>query len=299
MPSGRHRRRGAARIALALTLAGVSAGCNALKARYRASGAAALYREGRLEEAAERYEQALALDPSIPELHLDLAFTCLSLFNASPKSVAGARWAARATWELRSYLATHPDDAQARSYLIQTFIDTRSYEEAKAFFRPDVERRPPNVEAIALLGQIAAKVGRLDDALDWYQKRVELAPSDPDGHEGLGVVIWDHLHNHPEVAGDARISLADRGIASVERAVALQPGASQPYVYVNLLYRERAAGHLCPAAADGGAPEGESGPADGGAATCEAARAADLAEAQRYYAIATEKARTPPAPEKR
>ena len=96
--------------------------------------------------------------------------------------------------EFRKYLEMKPDDPRGRNYLIQTFVDTKRYDDAVEFFKPEVEANPPSLEAIGVLGQIAAKVGRFDAALTWYQKRMDVAPREPEGFVGMGVIVWDHLH---------------------------------------------------------------------------------------------------------
>lgn len=231
-----------------LTLIGIigallgASGCNTLKARQVANDAAALYKKGDLKGAAQKYEEAAALDPKIAAIHLNLGFTYLSFFSASPKSKEGNVAGGKALTEFQKYIELKPDDRRGRDYLLQTFVDTNRYSDAVAYFKPEVDRNPPSIEAITILGKIASKAGRIDDALTWYQRRVELTPSDPDAHLNLGILVWEYLHNHAEVTGDARIQMADRGITSLKKAVELRPQAHEAYTYTNLVYRERANG---------------------------------------------------------
>ena len=289
MPSPRR----ASRALHGLLVLGTLASCDTLKARHAANEAASLYKDGNLPSAASKYEEARQLDPAIPTIHLNLGFTYLALYEAAPKGPDGARWGGRAVEEFEKYIALRPDDPRGRQYLIQTFVDSKRYDDAVAFFKPEVSATPPSLEAISLLGQIAAKVGRIDDALDWYQKRVDLAPKEAEGLEGLGVLIWDYLHNHPEITDEPRLKLADRGIASLRRATELKPGAAEAWSYWNLLLRERAAGHRC-LLPDGGiglvALDGGALTSDGGVAqmSCEQLKAADLLEADRCMRVAAD-----------
>ena len=270
--------------------------CDTLKSRHRANEAAGLYKKGDLPSAAAAYTEAEGLDPGIATIHLNLGFTCLSLFNQSPKSTEGQKYGARAVQEFETYLKQKPDDPRGRQYLLQTFVDTKRYDDAVAFFKPEVEETPPSMEAISILGQIAAKLGRFDDAIGWYQKRVDLAPESTDGLIGLGMLLWDYLHNHPEVTGERRIQLADRAIATLKKASELKPFLADPYIDVNLVYRERSNAHVC-ITTDGGVPllgatpdmAGMRAP-DGGVAigACEARRN-DLLEAEKNYKLGLEK----------
>ena len=248
-------------------------GCDTLRARHRANLGAALYKKGDFQGASYKYEQAAALDPSLDAVYLDLAFTYLQLYTQSPKSREGNRYGGLAVREFEAFLERRPSDDKARNYLVQTFVDTNRYEDAVAYFKPETERHPPSLEAIATLGQIAARTNRIEQALSWYELRVETHPDDPDGPYNLGVLLWDHLHAHLEVQGPSRIALADRGIVALKRAIALRPHDSNGYTYLNLLYRERAAGE-----------------------SDEAAKAADLSEADKGLKAAGEmaKAAIPP-----
>jgi tetratricopeptide (TPR) repeat protein len=219
-----------------------ASGCNTLRARQSANDAAALYKKGDLKGAAQKYEEAAALDSKIAAVHLNLGFTYLSLFSASPKSKEGNVAGGKALTEFQKYIELKPDDPRGRNYLVQTFVDTNRYTDAVAYFKPEVDRNPPSLEAIKTLGIIASKTGRIDDALNWYQRRVAITPTDPDAHYNLGVLVWDYLHNHVDVVGDTRIQMADRGIASLKKAIELRPHAFEAYTYTNLVYRERANG---------------------------------------------------------
>jgi len=228
--------------ALALLVVVATCGCDTLRARHRAGQAADFYKAGDYKNALYKYEQARDLDPAIDSIYLNLGYTYLQCYNQSPKSVEGTAYGGLAIRSFEEYLKRRPSDGAAHNYLVQTFVDTKRYEDAVAYFKPEVERDPPSIEAISTLGQIAAKTNRIDDALDWYEERVKVNPKDPDGPYNLGVLIWDHLHNHAEVTGFRRLQLADHGIAALRKSIEMRPHDQNGWTYVNLLYRERAPG---------------------------------------------------------
>jgi tetratricopeptide (TPR) repeat protein len=256
-----------------IALGGASLGCDTLKARHRATLGAEFYKKGDFRNALYKYEQAAALDPTIDTLHLNLAFSYAQLFSQTPKSREGYEYGGLAVKEFEEYLRRHPDHEKAHNYLVQTFVDTNRYDDAVAYFKPLTDKTPPDLEAISTLGQIAAKTNRMEQALTWYELRVKTNPADADGPYNLGVLIWDHLHNHLEVQGPARLALADRGISALQKAIALRPHASNGFTYLNLIYRERAAGE----------PD-------------DVAKAADIAEAEKNLKTALDlrKEETPP-----
>lgn len=277
-------------------------GCDTLSARRTAQDGVHAYKNGQFEDALAHFESALQRDPLLSAVQLNRGFTCLQLFKAGVKDER-QRYGACAIDAFKRYQVSQPEDARGRDYLLQSFVDTLRYDDALAYFQPELARTPPAKEAMALLGQIAAQLGKVDTALEWCNKRAEAAPSDPSGHQCRGVLIWQHLHKHPEVIGADRLRWTDQGIEALTRAIALDPSAPEAYTYANLLHRERALGHcqtapVFPGAAvpDAGTPDAIAAPvSELDAATlkaCEDARKADLDEATRLQKLALDKARS-------
>lgn len=278
--------------ACGILVAGALTSCDTLKARREASEAASLYKDGKLKEAAERYNAAEQLDPGIDVLHLNLGFTYLQLFSQSSKGPKADEYGKRAIEEFEDYIRRRPKDAErGRKYLLQAFVDTKRYDDAVTFFKPEVERPKPSLEALSILAQIAAKVGRFQDALNWYEKRIDAQPGEVDGYNGAGTLIWDYLHKSPQLAPVERVRMADRGIHWLKKSIELNAYPPEPYTYVNLLYRERSAAHKCQLT-DAGTAVQDGGVAvnDAGVGGCPQITA-DLKEAQKYFEVAMAKYR--------
>ena len=220
----------------ALTLSG----CDTIRARSRAQDGVKLYRDGQVVEAAAKFEEAQKLDPSIPTIWLNLGFASLAVYQAANQSVGGQVAAARAIFAFERYLELKPAEERAKSYLVQTFVDTGRYDDAEKFFRPVVEKTPPDSQALATLGTIASKVGRFDEAAKWYQRRIDAEPDNGDARLALAVLLWDRMKTHTEVAGAARVEMAGRALRALEEARRTQPNSPNAFLYTNLVYRERA-----------------------------------------------------------
>lgn len=272
-------------------------GCETLEARRVAKEGADLYAKGDFAAAAQKYEEATRLDPSLSVLDLNLGFTYLQLLRGAPKAEQDAL-SRKAVEALSRYRDRKPDDPRGRDYLLQTFVDTLRYDDAQAFFKPELERDPPSLEAITVLGQIAAKLGNLEEAMKWCQRRADVRPDDPAGYQCLGSLLWNHLHKHPEIAGPSRIEFADRGLHALGRAVELDPEAPEPYTFMNLIHRQRALAHPCGVGFDAGLDD-RGKPVDAGIdeVACEAAKAADLAAADKFQGMAKERAAAKPKPD--
>ncbi len=220
-----------------LILAACTTGCDTLKARMVASDAAKLYKDGKIDEAIAKYEEAAKYDPGIATIQLNLGFANLAVYQGNPKGAEGDRAANKAVEAFERYLKLKPGDERGTQYLVQTFVDTARYDAAVEYYQPQVQKNDP--EVFNTLGVIASKTGKFAEAKDWYSKRMAADAKNPDAPLALCVLIWDYLHNHTEVVADQRKQLADEGIQTCQKGIDLAPNAPNPYTYTNLLYRER------------------------------------------------------------
>jgi tetratricopeptide (TPR) repeat protein len=218
----------------------LASGCDTLRARSTAQDGVKLYHEGDLAGAAAKFEAAQKLDPTVPVIWLNLGFADLAVFQANAKAIGGQLAAARAISALETYLKLKPNEERAQSYLIQTFVDTGRYDDAAKYFRPFVEKTPPDTKALGTLGMIASKVGRFEDAQSWYQKRIDADGENGEARLALGVLLWDRLRNHTEIIGKDRVEMANQALGILKEARRLQPNSPNPFLYTNLVYRERA-----------------------------------------------------------
>lgn len=238
----------------ALTLG--SAGCDTLKARARAQKGVEKYRDGDIKGAAQLFNEAAAIDPTFPPIIINRGFTHLALYQQFARSKEGQEAANIAVQSFRQYMDMpdlKPEQRQrARDYLLQTFVDARRYEEAVEFFKPQVERENPDLEALTILGNIAKSIGKMDASRMWLERRIKANPKDTDGYVALGIMTWDDLcadsqcrtpleqrRGQLQMAPDLRIAKANQALELLEHARLLSPKAPTPVIYANLLLRER------------------------------------------------------------
>src|SRR5215813_13583701 len=209
------------RLGIAFVLLGSSFGCASLRARMLAQQAVDLYHKQDYAGAAAKFAEAEKYDATIPAIELNLGYANLALYRSSPNSTEGKDAATRAIAAFERYLTLRPNEEKARLYLIQTFVDTGHYDDAVAFFKPAVDKEPPDPEALNTLGIIASKTGRFEDAKKWYEKRIQVQPDSVDAHLALGVLIWTWLHDHQEETGPKRMELASAAIETLGKAIKL------------------------------------------------------------------------------
>jgi tetratricopeptide (TPR) repeat protein len=232
-------------VSRAVPIAGVLVcltGCDMLVSRFKAREAADKFHAGDFAGAARKFDEANRLDPNHPTLLLNTGTTNLALFRATGnKTPEGQSAATRAIAAYERYLERRPNDERVKAALIQTFIETNRYEDAVSFFRPSVDKNPPNLESLGILATVATKCGKADEARKWHQKRIDAAPTHPDGYLALGVFLWQEMHDHPAWTHDKRKELGDVALERLKKAIELAPAAPNAYTYANLVYRELSA----------------------------------------------------------
>lgn len=225
-----------------LAIAPLVAGCESLQARMIAQQGVDLYHRQDYAAAAAKFAEARKHDPKMPTIQLNLGFANLSLYRMAPNTAEAAKAASEAITAFENYLALKPKDERAKVFLVQTFVDTGKYDEAVAFFKPATESVPPDAQALNTLAIIAAKTGRFEEAKGWYEKRISAEPGNTEAHLALGVLIWNYLHDHTELASEKRLDLSNQALKTLAEAIRLSPQAPNAYTYTNLVYREKAFG---------------------------------------------------------
>jgi len=156
--------------------------------------------KGKLTEAVEEYEKALAKKPNDAATHHDLAQVCRQLGQLA-KAVKHSQTATRldpddliykfglagvyeaqerfpAAVEIyESVLAASPEHAEALSNLGNAHFHIGKIQEAKAFFDRAIQADPTYSNAWFNLGVIHEKTGALDLAIESYKKTVEFEPN--------------------------------------------------------------------------------------------------------------------------
>ncbi len=123
-----------------------------------------------------------------------------SAFAAGSASIAARRYAA--------VLAAHPDNSRAVYRLAQ--LSQADPAEALRLFRRYVALEPADPWGYMAVGDVLARSGRSDAALEWYDQAVSLAPGERDAVVGRARVL-------------ARARRTDAAIAQYERWLAAHP----------------------------------------------------------------------------
>jgi predicted O-linked N-acetylglucosamine transferase (SPINDLY family) len=191
------------------------------------------HQAGNLDEAVDRYRQALTIDGSLPQAHNNLGN---ALFQQGKRDQAAAHY--------RQALRLRPNYVQAHSNLGNALRLEGRMDIAESHCRQALRLRPDFVEAHINLGIILAEQKKLDLAITCFRRAVEIDPRIPEAHSHLGDAFERQekldeavtcyrtaLDINPRQAhvqnnlGNVflKLGLLDQAVASFEEALRLQP----------------------------------------------------------------------------
>lgn len=196
-----------------------------------------LAREGRLDEAAGAFLQALRISPADADFHNELG-----IVHARQGRLAEAIDYHREAIRLK------PDFPDAHNNLGNALRLTGRQAEAIERYREAIRLRPSYPEAFNNLAIVLKQQGKLDEAIVHYQQALHLRPTYPEAHNNLGLALVSRGKLESAVASyqqavrlrpdyvDARSNLADalseigrldEAAAEYRRAVALRPDSAK------------------------------------------------------------------------
>lgn len=216
----------AAVVALALLVLS-TAGCDRLKARDQLNKGIRAYKMAQYTQAAEFFKTACALDPKLPVARLYLATAYAQQFIPGAESEENTKMGERAVEEFKKVLVDEPN----------------------------------NANSVAGIASIYFNMKRLDDAKIWYQKQIQLDPTNPEAYYSIGVIGWSQTYpERMKVKADNNIQqeapikdakireplcaknmpIIEDAFKHLNKAVELRPDYDDAMAYVNLMYREKA-----------------------------------------------------------
>jgi tetratricopeptide (TPR) repeat protein len=257
--------------ALALAIALLPA-CTQVRGRKRVQDANELYRRGKYTEAIALYKEAEALVPELPTLWLNEGYTCRQLIAPGGKDPESRRAAACALAAFRRLGEVAPHDGRATELTLQTWFDTGDYTDLEAHYLARHRQAPGDLDPVHGLQDVYFKWGKWREALAWSEQAAALRPDDAEAQYAVGTFVWQILSTHgggapmagyspwpsgtsanggttmtvappafapDDVTAEARVALADRGIAHLEKALARRPHYPEAMTYLALLWRQK------------------------------------------------------------
>lgn len=204
-------------------------GCSKLRARDQLNKGVQSYKNAKYEEAIDRFQKAVELDPS--------------LINA------------------RLYLAT----AYAQQYIpgVDTPDNNRMAEQAIQEFKNVLERDPSNINSVKSIASLYLQMKKFDLAKEYFRKAIQIDPNDPEAYYSIAVIDWTQAYQ-PRMEERNKLGLkpedslstkdkkvceevkaknaafVDEGMQMLNKAIELRPDYDDAMAYLNLMWREKA-----------------------------------------------------------
>jgi tetratricopeptide (TPR) repeat protein len=225
--------------ALLILAVGVS-GCNKLHARDLLNKGVAAFKEGQFDKAVEFFKEAKALDPDLMNARLYLATAYASEYIPGAPSEENKRHGQEAIAEYKLVLEKAPDNMSAidglASILYQMAgqpFDEKKFEESKSYHQKHISLKPLDPQPYYSVGVI-----------DWaiaYRGNTEMRADYNKAHINKQVRDTDALPPDVRTAYTQKYApLVDDGIASLKKAIEINPEYDDAMTYLNLLYRRKA-----------------------------------------------------------
>lgn len=238
-------------LALAAGCSGGANPVNRLKARVQLKNGNVSYLAGEYQQAIQSYDAALRYVPRLAPACLNRAYSQEALFRITGSAEERQQLAAGAVKCFETYLdlidhgavgldAKSPDRARIEEHILTLLVDSQQIDAAVAHLQARFEKNPKDASPLEMLSRLEMDRGRLDEAMVWQRKRVEVEPQDPDALYSLGAFIWLLSYRDPGMDPVSRTSLLDEGLGALRRATEIRPDDFETLIYLNLLYREKA-----------------------------------------------------------
>jgi tetratricopeptide (TPR) repeat protein len=229
-----------AALVCAAALVVFASGCEKLRARDHLNKGVASFKGAKFADAAEHFKKAVELDPEFSTPRLYLATAYMQQYIPGAESPENLEMARKANEEFMTVLSNEPDNKLA----IESMASLR-YTQAQG------------------LAELDAKLAKLDEAREWYEKLVAVDPESKSGWYSLAVITWlkwypeykqarDRMGMKPEEPGPLKDKKVkdqlkakwegplNAAIGHLEKALAVDNEYDDAMAYMNLLIRQKA-----------------------------------------------------------
>ena len=223
----------------------IGPGCGSLRERVLLKKGNELYSAQKYEEAIKQYEALLALDPKSWDGNYLTSVSYLALYHPGSEHAKDKEYAAKGLAAFEKTLDLTPPNAEIREktekfYL--SFLDSAGEKDkAISYLEKQLASRPNDLALINQIATLYQKKGDFTKALDYFERRANMDPTNKETWYTLGVNCWARsYHGGVAVSQEEREQVVEKGILALDKALAIDPNYFEALSYINLIYREKA-----------------------------------------------------------
>jgi tetratricopeptide (TPR) repeat protein len=273
----------AARVAFVLCVGAALAGCgymNEVRAMKASKDANKLYTASDWRAAADKYEEAIRLNPNNGDLYFYLGNSYDNMYRPTRKGEASndaLLEKAIANYKLGSEKANTPvvkqrslqylvnaygpeklnDPTQAEPVvkamidlepneptnyfvLADIYNDSGEYELAEQTFLKAKEVRPNDPSVYMQLAGFYNSQGNFEKTMSALGDRVRVEPNNPEAYQTMAVYYWDEAYRDFRLNDKQKLDYIQKGIEAVDKALQIKSDYMEAVAYKNLLLRLQA-----------------------------------------------------------
>lgn len=198
------------------------------------------YKARKYEEAIKAYKSALEKDRNLATVWLNLGLSYMALYVPGSTHKKDLEYVDQAINAFKEYQKQNPEDTKVNEYLINMYLNADRKDDAIRYFEEQLARDNTNTAFMQKLAFLYAQSGKFDDALKWYERRATVEPNNAEAYYIIGVICWEKSYKFADITPEERDRVIKAGTAALEKAIKINPKYADAYLYMNLLYREKA-----------------------------------------------------------
>ncbi len=212
-------------------------GCASFNEHLAMKDAASFYKQGKWEDAAKKYEEALSINPYRPINYKYLGFCYWNMIEPGSEAAKDITATRKALDAFQKYLQLVGKDDQIQDYIINLYINQNLLDEGVRFYESLLKDNPTDTRILFTLSQMYGKMGNFEKSLEYSLKKADLTPNDSAGYIYIAALCWQRSYNRQDSIAD-REKIVNMGLPNIDKAINLDPKNSTAYVYKGLLLRQ-------------------------------------------------------------
>lgn len=125
--------------------------------------------------------------------------------------------------------------------LTKIYEDAGNIDQAEAMLMKAKEVKPKDPAVYQQLAGFYQRQGDFQKLIDAVSQRAQLEPNNPEAHQAIATYYWDEGYRNTRLSEGQKREFAQKGLQSVEKALALNPDYIDAVAYKGLLLRNEAA----------------------------------------------------------
>lgn len=214
--------------ALLCTVLFLTTGCSRLKARDQLNKGVEAFKTARYEEAINHFQQAVALDPTLPMARLYLATAYSQQVVPNLQTPDNLKDAQLAIQNFQMVLDKEPNNINALKGIAALYLNIQNFDEAKAYQNKVIAVDPNDAAAYYTIGVIDFTLA--------YKNAIPVRQSF--GLHDNGDPIKDK--KACAALAEKNTPLIQEGLDALNKATQLKENYDDAMAYINLLYRRKA-----------------------------------------------------------